>query len=124
MSNFFVQKAEDMDLLIEGEGDKDDQRKIKSCSVCKVQKANHIVREYANTGASGGNSGNTSAISGDVRGFSQGALSIGDQLRQQVLNLAPREVIEQVIFDPQHGIVKREIHFGIIDYLTVSCKYH
>jgi len=35
-----------------------------------------------------------------------------------VLKFAPREVIEQVIFDPQHGIVKREIHFGIIDYLT------
>ena len=33
-------------------------------------------------------------------------------------NLAQREVIEQIIFDPQHGIVKREIHFGIIDYLT------
>jgi hypothetical protein len=27
-------------------------------------------------------------------------------------------VIEQIVFDPQHGIVKREIHFGIIDYLT------
>lgn len=33
-------------------------------------------------------------------------------------NLAQREVIEQIIFDPLHGIVKREIHFGIIDYLT------
>ena len=33
-------------------------------------------------------------------------------------NLAPRDVIEQIIFDPQHGIVKREVHFGIIDYLT------
>ena len=40
-------------------------------------------------------------------------------IRDQVLKFAPREVIEQVIFDPVHGIVKREIHFGIIDYLTV-----
>ena len=26
--------------------------------------------------------------------------------------------IEQVIFDPQLGMVKREIHFGIIDYCS------
>lgn len=41
-------------------------------------------------------------------------------MNQEILNLTQREVIEQVIFDPQHGIVKREVHFGIIDYLTVS----
>ena len=45
-------------------------------------------------------------------------LSFSDNLRQQMGSLAPREVIEQIVFDPQHGIVKREIHFGIIDYLT------
>ena len=46
------------------------------------------------------------------------SLSFGDNLRLQMNNMAPRDVIEQIIFDPQHGIVKREIHFGIIDYLT------
>ena len=40
-----------------------------------------------------------------------------------VLNIARRDVIEQVVFDPQLGIVKREIHYGIIDYLTVSYNY-
>lgn len=32
--------------------------------------------------------------------------------------IVPREKIEQLIFDPQLGMVKREIHFGIIDYIT------
>jgi hypothetical protein len=32
--------------------------------------------------------------------------------------IIPREKIEQIIFDPQLGMVKREIHFGIIDYIT------
>ncbi len=45
-------------------------------------------------------------------------LSFSDTIRQQMANLTPRDVIEQIIFDPQHGIVKREVHFGIIDYLT------
>jgi len=27
-----------------------------------------------------------------------------------------REKIEQILFEPQLGIVKREVHFGIIDY--------
>ena len=30
------------------------------------------------------------------------------------------EIIEQVVFDPKLGLVKREIHFAIIDYATVS----
>ena len=32
--------------------------------------------------------------------------------------IVQREKIEQLIFDPQLGVVKREIHFGIIDYIT------
>lgn len=33
-------------------------------------------------------------------------------------NISDTDVIEQVIFDPQLGMIKREIHFGIIDYIT------
>lgn len=33
-------------------------------------------------------------------------------------NIGETDVIEQVIFDPQLGMIKREIHFGIIDYIT------
>lgn len=33
-------------------------------------------------------------------------------------NISDRDVLEQVIFDPQLGMIKREIHFGIIDYFT------
>jgi len=32
--------------------------------------------------------------------------------------IVPREKIEQIIFDPQLGMIKREIYFGIIDYVT------
>jgi hypothetical protein len=32
--------------------------------------------------------------------------------------MVQREKIEQLIFDPKLGMVKREVHFGIIDYLT------
>ena len=34
------------------------------------------------------------------------------------IDITDNDVIEQVIFDPQLGMVKREIHFGIIDYCT------
>ena len=43
-----------------------------------------------------------------------------DRLKRSIMKLSRRDVIEQLIFDPQLGIVKREIHYGIIDYLTVS----
>lgn len=33
-------------------------------------------------------------------------------------NISDKDVIEQVIFDPKLGMIKREIHFGIIDYIT------
>lgn len=33
-------------------------------------------------------------------------------------NISDTDVIEQVIFDPKLGMIKREIHFGIIDYIT------
>lgn len=45
-----------------------------------------------------------------------------NEIKRKLLKLSKRDVIEQVIFDPQLGIVKREIHYGIIDYLTVSFK--
>jgi len=122
LSTFFSERAEEIEVLIDSSSQAEMHRKIKSCSVCKVQKCNHIVREYANTASASGNNsyiGGGSATPTNVTGgFTAG--SVPDQIRQEVLNLAPREVIEQVIFDPQHGIVKREIHFGIIDYLTVS----
>ena len=38
------------------------QRKIKNCSVCKIQKMNHIVREYSNTNNNTSNSNNTSGM--------------------------------------------------------------
>lgn len=33
--------------------------------------------------------------------------------------MTPREYIEQVVIDPHHGLMKREIHFGLIDYASV-----
>ena len=33
-------------------------------------------------------------------------------------DLGDSDKIEQIIFDPQLGMIKREIHFGIIDYFT------
>ena len=47
-------------------------------------------------------------------------IQINDEIRKLIGNLSERDVIEQVVFDPNLGIVKREIHFGIIDYLTVK----
>lgn len=47
---------------------------------------------------------------------------MNDEIKMGILNMAKRDTIEQVVFDPQLGIVKREIHYGIIDYLTV-CSY-
>ena len=38
----------------------------------------------------------------------------------QVKNMSPRDFIEQVIIDPKQGVIKREIHFAIIDYMSVS----
>ena len=42
-----------------------------------------------------------------------------DEIRKKMVKLSQKDVIEQIIFDPHLGIVKREIHYGIIDYLTV-----
>ena len=33
-------------------------------------------------------------------------------------NIVDTDVLEQIIFDPQLGMIKREIHFGIIDFIT------
>lgn len=53
LSNFFVEEPDAMQDMIDGEGADangvENQRKIKPCSVCKVQKMNHIVREYVNS---------------------------------------------------------------------------
>lgn len=116
MTNFFQVQEDNLDVKAE-DNCTDQKRKIKSCAVCKVQKSNHIVKAYVNTSNPSGNTSNNTSTLGN---FQLENTPFNDSLRQQVLNLAPREVIEQVIFDPQHGIVKREIHFGLIDYLTVS----
>eukprot|EP00347_Sterkiella_histriomuscorum_P012367 403368858 len=68
------------------------------CYSCRQNKLNHIVSEH----------------------MTQDAEMQDDIIRKKLLKLSKRDVIEQVIFDPQLGIVKREIHYGIIDYLTVS----
>jgi len=41
-----------------------------------------------------------------------------DSINMPWKKISDTEVIEQVIFDPRLGMVKREIHFGIIDYIT------
>lgn len=117
ISTFFNDKVEDGGQVRETT---ETIRKIKNCSVCKVQKVNHIVREFANN-AQGGGSLNHSTSNFVERNSAAGSTITPEQrMNQEILNLTQREVIEQVIFDPQHGIVKREVHFGIIDYLTVS----
>jgi hypothetical protein len=47
-----------------------------------------------------------------------------DEVNKQLHKVSSRDVIEQLVFDPHHGVVKREIHFGIIDYVTVSYHPH
>lgn len=77
MTNFFQEKEEDIDVITEDNG-ADQQRKIKSCAVCKVQKSNHIVKAYVNTSPSGNVSNNTSAIGS----FLLEKTPFGDSLRQ------------------------------------------
>lgn len=43
-----------------------------------------------------------------------------DPIMTQMKNINPREFIEQLIIDPKQGVIKREIHFAIIDYMSVS----
>lgn len=45
ISNFFSEKLEEVEVK-PTTGPNEVVRKIKSCSVCKVQKCNHIVREF------------------------------------------------------------------------------
>ncbi len=56
ITNFFNEKLEVVEEKQPiNNGQNEVIRKIKSCSVCKVQKCNHIVREYLNnTNAPGG----------------------------------------------------------------------
>lgn len=51
ISTFFNDKVEDGGQVRETT---ETIRKIKNCSVCKVQKVNHIVREFANNAQGGG----------------------------------------------------------------------
>ena len=99
-SEFFNEKdEEDMNLIASQQ--ESQSRRIKACYVCKNQKTNHIVKIFAN----------------------QDSSLAHDEIRQMVLNLAPRDHIEQVVFDPNLGIMKREIYFGIIDYvMTYNMK--
>ncbi len=118
ISNFFSEKLEDVETKpapAQGEV----VRKIKSCSVCKFQKTNHIVREFVLTqNQQDANLSQNMSTFGIVDENKSQNVTFSDNIRNQMANLAQREIIEQIIFDPQHGIVKREIHFGIIDYLT------
>ena len=72
-------------------------RKLKNCFQCKNNKTNHVVRDFPNAESN----------------------VAEDEIAQMVLNMTPRECIEQIVFDPKFGIVKREIHFGIIDFVMV-----
>ncbi len=78
---------------------------------------NHLMREFTNKSSSTPDYTNASGF-GIVEEKDNKDKPFADNIREQMIKLAPRDVIEQIIFDPQHGIVKREIHFGIIDYLT------
>lgn len=112
--SFFSEKEEEAD---EKPAHTDDGiKKIKNCSVCKVQKMNHLMREFNNNQP--GNDNNNWSTFGLIEDQRKEHISFGDDVRYQMNKLAPRDVIEQIIFDPHHGIVKREIHFGIIDYMT------
>ncbi len=54
ISNFFNEKVEVVEeKKATSSGQQEIIRKIKSCSVCKVQKCNHIVRDYLNGGNNG-----------------------------------------------------------------------
>ncbi len=113
--DFFNEKDEEIE---EKPVQTDDQtRKIKNCSVCKVQKMNHLMREFNNKQPGNDNSQINASTFGVIEEQKK-EINYGDDIRSQINNLAPRDYIEQIIFDPHHGIVKREIHFGIIDYLT------
>jgi hypothetical protein len=119
ISNFFSEKIEEVEPNQANVPQNEVVRKIKSCSVCKIQKNNHIVREFVlNQNQQDANLSQNLSAFGLVDESKSQSLSFSDTIRQQMGNLAQRDVIEQIIFDPQHGIVKREIHFGIIDYLT------
>lgn len=43
-----------------------------------------------------------------------------DMIVASIEQMTKREVIQQIMFDPHFGMVKREIYFGIIDYVTVN----
>ena len=52
VNEFFVHKDEDM-LGDEDGNQKQTYRQVKPCSVCRVQKNNHIVKEFANEESQG-----------------------------------------------------------------------
>lgn len=55
----------------------------------------------------------------EIEGMFDDSASSPSQLQDDIWKgIVQREKIEQLIFDPQLGMVKREIHFGVIDYIT------
>lgn len=98
--------------------------KVRSCQICKFHQKNHIVRtklkkskqlpppplnkkgskKHADKGDKGGDEGD-------------GGSSCGD------MGLSRKDFIEQIIFDPENGVMKREIHFGIVNYLEVRILF-
>lgn len=70
VSNFFNEKLEIVEEKQLTAGNQEVVRKIKSCSVCKVQKCNHIVREYLNnTNAAGGTSYSDMSMNQNLSAF-------------------------------------------------------
>lgn len=99
-----------------------------TCYNCKLKKANHFVKElnlpdvieqtddsfvYENDIEIRSNEG---LLVGGGNGDNQDKISI--EISRKLQNVQHGDFIEQIIFDPQLGIVKREIHYGIIDCLT------
>ena len=104
-----------------------------TCYNCKLKKANHFVKElnlpdvieqtddsfvYENDIEIRSNQG---LLVEGGNGDNQDKISI--EISRKLQNVQHGDFIEQIIFDPQLGIVKREIHYGIIDCLTVSVCY-
>jgi Phosphatidylinositol-4-phosphate 5-Kinase len=88
--NFFAEEEEVEEKVIEQDPS---IKKVKNCSVCKVQKMNHLMREFTNNSNTTPNYTNASGF-GIVEERDNKEGSFGDNIRQQMLNLAPRDVIE------------------------------
>ncbi len=101
ISNFFSEKIEEAEPSQANAPHNEFARKIKSCSVCKIQKNNHIVREFVlNQNQQDANLSQTLSAFGLVDEPKSQSLPFSDNIRQQMGNLTQRDVIEQIIFDP------------------------